>query len=189
MLNQNGWEPCDQSLEYTKMASQGEWQMFFKWAIPGLFSFIFVLIMQTVQILPQINVNKCRSSIRDLNQWPLELESSPITTRQGFAPYRHQTYLQKEFNNTCYVVFLIPDPTWKLKMKSCFYHLFVDLDMFPPDRFEPMTSRINSKNSHEPFGATIADRHHLCLQSLISCGPRFEFQAHNLNFLVIYFVK
>ena len=42
--------------------------MFFKWAIPGLFSFIFVLIMQTVQILPQINVNKCRSSIRDLNQ-------------------------------------------------------------------------------------------------------------------------
>ena len=48
--------------------------------------YFFGLIKQTsLQILQQINVKKCPSSIqcRDSNTWPLENESPPITTRPG----------------------------------------------------------------------------------------------------------
>ena len=51
-----------------------------------LLSFIFGLFKQTsLQILQQIDVKKCPSSIRclDSNSRPLEHESLPITTRPG----------------------------------------------------------------------------------------------------------
>ena len=51
----------------------------------ALFSFIFRLFKQTIQILQQINVKKCPSSIqcRDLKSQPSESESPPLTTRPG----------------------------------------------------------------------------------------------------------
>ena len=54
-----------------------------------LLTFIFSLLKQTsLQILQQINVRKCPSSIRcrDLNPRPLEHESPNITTRPGLPP-------------------------------------------------------------------------------------------------------
>ena len=55
------------------------------WQTPASFSFIFSLFKQTMKFLQQINVKKCPSSIQhlDLNPWPLERETSPITTRPG----------------------------------------------------------------------------------------------------------
>ena len=55
---------------------------------PASFLFIFGLFNQTLQFLQQIYVKKCPSSIRyrDLNPWPSERESPPITTRPGLPP-------------------------------------------------------------------------------------------------------
>ena len=52
------------------------------------FLFIFSLFEQTIEMLQQINVKKCPSSIRcwDLISQPLEYQSSPITTRPGLPP-------------------------------------------------------------------------------------------------------
>ena len=62
---------------------------FKKWASPGLFLIYFRLFKHTLQILQQINLKKCPSSIwcRDLNSWPLKHESPPITTRPGLPPF------------------------------------------------------------------------------------------------------
>ena len=56
-----------------------------KWTIPGLFFIYFRLSKCTSQILQQINVKKCPSSIRcwDSNPRPLKHESPPITSRPG----------------------------------------------------------------------------------------------------------
>ena len=53
--------------------------IFFKWAIHGLFLFIFDLFKQTLQFFQQICVKKCPSSIwcRDSNPQPSERESLP----------------------------------------------------------------------------------------------------------------
>ena len=61
-----------------------------KWAILGLSSIIFSLFKQTIQILQQINVKKCSSSIRchDSNSQPSDYESPPLTTRQGLPRYK-----------------------------------------------------------------------------------------------------
>ena len=50
---------------------------------------LFLSFQTTLQILQQINVKKCPSSIRcwDSNSRPLEHESPPITTRPGLPPH------------------------------------------------------------------------------------------------------
>ena len=62
--------------------------LFKKWAIPGLFFIYFRLFVHKLQILQQINVKKCPSSkqCRDSNSRPLEYESPPITTTPGLQP-------------------------------------------------------------------------------------------------------
>ena len=61
---------------------------------PQPFLFIFGLFKQTLQFLQQICVKKYPSSIwcQDLNPWPLERESLPITTRPGLPPYLPFTF-------------------------------------------------------------------------------------------------
>ena len=64
---------------------------FKKWANPGrpLLLFIFCLFKQTLlQILQQINVKKCPSSMRrwDSNPQPSEYESPPTTTGPWLPP-------------------------------------------------------------------------------------------------------
>ena len=61
---------------------------FLKWAILGLFFIYFGLPKQATQILQQINVKKCPSSIlcRDSNSQTSDYESPPLTTRQGLPP-------------------------------------------------------------------------------------------------------
>ena len=61
---------------------------FCKWANPGLFFIYFCLFKLTFQILQQIGMQKCSSSIqcRDSNSQPLEHESPAITTRPGLPP-------------------------------------------------------------------------------------------------------
>ena len=57
---------------------------FFKTGYPRtLLSLFSVFFKQTAQILQQINVKKCPTSIRcrDLNKQPLDYESPPLTTR------------------------------------------------------------------------------------------------------------
>ena len=63
------------------------------------FLFIFGLFKQTIQLLQQINVKKCPSSIRrwDSNPRPLERESTPITTRPGLPPRELQFYSSFKF--------------------------------------------------------------------------------------------
>ena len=53
------------------------------------FSFIFGLFKQTIQILQQINVKKCPSSIQcqDLNSQPSDYESPPLTSNRWFCSY------------------------------------------------------------------------------------------------------
>ena len=81
--------------------------LFFKWTIFGLFLFIFGLFKQTTQILQQINVKKCPSSIRcqDSNSQPSDYESPPLTTRPGLPP-----------------IFSI---CWRLSLQSFYLCLFV----------------------------------------------------------------
>ena len=61
-----------------------------KWPTPVSFSFIFIFSKQNNSLFTAKHCEKmsCPSSIRhrDLNPWPLEHESSPITTRSGFSP-------------------------------------------------------------------------------------------------------
>ena len=59
-----------------------------KWANPGLFFVYFRLFKQTLQLLQQINVKKCPSSIRhrDSNSQPSDYESPPLTTRPKLPP-------------------------------------------------------------------------------------------------------
>ena len=55
----------------------------------SLLSFLFSRFKQTsLQMLQQINMKKCPSSIQgwDSNPWPSEHESPPITTRPGLPP-------------------------------------------------------------------------------------------------------
>ena len=63
---------------------------FFKKNGPSLasFSFIFGLFKQTIQILQQINVKKCPSSIwcQDSNSQPSDYKSPPLITRPVFPP-------------------------------------------------------------------------------------------------------
>ena len=62
---------------------------FFKWAIPGLFSFIFSLFQRNINsILQQIIVKKSPSSIWHWysNPRPSKRESPPITTKPGLPP-------------------------------------------------------------------------------------------------------
>ena len=61
---------------------------YFLWANPGLFFIYFRLFNQTIQILHQINVNKCPSSIWrwDSNSQPSVYKSPPSTTRPGLPP-------------------------------------------------------------------------------------------------------
>ena len=61
---------------------------FFKWAILGLYSIYFRLFIETIQILQQINVKKCPSSIQcwDSNSQPSDFESPPLTTKPGLPP-------------------------------------------------------------------------------------------------------
>ena len=58
--------------------------IFFKWANPSLFLFIFSLFNQTLQFYSK-SMWKCPSSIwrRDSNSQPSDYESPPITTRLG----------------------------------------------------------------------------------------------------------
>ena len=53
-----------------------------------LFRLFLLSFKQTIQILQQIQVKKCPSSIkcRDLNSQPSNYESSPLTTRPGLPP-------------------------------------------------------------------------------------------------------
>ena len=64
--------------------------VFFKKNGPSLasFSFIFGLFKQTIQILQQINVKKCPSSIwcQDSNSQPSDYKSPPLITRPVFPP-------------------------------------------------------------------------------------------------------
>ena len=55
---------------------------------PASFLFIFGPFKQTIFTANQCEKMSCPSSIRrrDLNPWPLELESPPITTRPGLPP-------------------------------------------------------------------------------------------------------
>ena len=66
---------------------------------PQPFLFIFGLFKQTLQFLQQICVKKYPSSIwcQDLNPWPLERESLPITTRPGLPPYLPFTFFLSFF--------------------------------------------------------------------------------------------
>ena len=59
-----------------------------KWANPGLFFIYFHFFKNTLQVLQQINVKICPSSIlcQDSNSQPLERESPPMTTRPGLPP-------------------------------------------------------------------------------------------------------
>ena len=59
--------------------------IFKKWVNPGLF---FVFSNTHYNFYNKYICEKCRSSIRcwDLNSWPLEHESSPITTSPGLSP-------------------------------------------------------------------------------------------------------
>ena len=68
--------------------------LFKKCAILGLFLIIFCLFEQIIQILQQINMNKCPSSIQcwDSNSQPLKHKSSPITTRPGLPPQEKGVY-------------------------------------------------------------------------------------------------
>ena len=60
---------------------------FFKWAIPGLFLFIFGIFQKTLQILQQINVKKWSSIwCWDSNSRSSESEPPPMTTRPGLPP-------------------------------------------------------------------------------------------------------
>ena len=63
---------------------------FKKWANPSLF-FIYFCLFQThiTNFTTNRYVKKCPSSIwcEDLNSWPLEHESPPITTRPGLSLY------------------------------------------------------------------------------------------------------
>ena len=65
-------------------------QLFFfkKMANPGLFFVYFRLFKQTLQLLQQINVKKCPSSIwhQDSNSQPPDYESPPLTTIPGLPP-------------------------------------------------------------------------------------------------------
>ena len=66
------------------------WYCFFKKNGPttASFSLIFGLFKQTLQLLQQIYVKKCTSSIRyqESNPQPSECESLPITTSPGLPP-------------------------------------------------------------------------------------------------------
>ena len=62
-----------------------------------LLSFIFGLFKQTsLHFMHQIYVKKCPSSLqcRDLNPWPLEHESPPITTRPGLLPIIRNVFMR-----------------------------------------------------------------------------------------------
>ena len=61
---------------------------------PDSFPFIFGLFKQTIQLLQQINVKKCPSSIWrwDSNPRPFKHESSPITTRPGLTPTSYDCF-------------------------------------------------------------------------------------------------
>ena len=58
------------------------------------FLFIFGLFKQAMQILQQINVKKCPSSIRcrDQNSQPSNYESPPLTTRPGLPPNKLHSF-------------------------------------------------------------------------------------------------
>ena len=61
---------------------------------------LFSSFQTTLQILQQLNVKKCPSSIRcwDSNSRPLEHESPPITTRPGLPP---ETFFSKVCKWVC----------------------------------------------------------------------------------------
>ena len=70
---------------------------FKKWANPGLFSFIFGLCKQTLQIF---TTNRCEKmslqyTVQDSNPHPSECESLPITTRPGLPC----TFLSQEMGH------------------------------------------------------------------------------------------
>ena len=67
----------------------GDNHFVFKWAIPGLFLFIFGLFKWTIHFLQQINGKPGPSSIgfRYLISQPLDHETSPITTKPVANPW------------------------------------------------------------------------------------------------------
>ena len=71
--------------------------VFFKWANPGLFLFIFSLFKQ--YNFYNKSIKKCPSSIqrRDWNPQPFENELSPIITRPGLPPTSLNVILSSYF--------------------------------------------------------------------------------------------
>ena len=86
--------------EETLQLLQGDvlWR-FLKRVIPRLFFIYFCLFKQTIHNFCNKDMWKCQSSIwfRDLNPWPFEHESPPITTRPGLNRSTIDTFLNLLF--------------------------------------------------------------------------------------------